>query len=365
MVERSRSYKEIPMNIKRIAILVSKEFRYGSKNTIFFFAVIVPIALSLFISLLVGTLFAGRPRLGVADLGESQLVQNLSGLDYIRLREYNSSDELREDVARGALDMGLVLPAAFDADLQAGETPTLDVYTWGESLLKHRTTLGATLVRESIALAGYEVPVETNIILLGEEASVPWDVRLFPLVVIMTIVLGGTMVPATFVVQEKEKRTLQALLVTPVSLGEAMAAKGLAGVIISLVMGVIILTINGAWGGQPLTLLILLILSATMASAGGIILGLLVMDFTTLFTAIKSIGILLYAPAIIYIFPEVPAWIRRVFPTYYMIGPIVEVSLNNAGWGQIYPDVIILCVLIAVTVGIAALILRRINLAAA
>jgi hypothetical protein len=49
--------------------LVSKEFRYGSKNTIFFFAVIVPVALSLVISLLVGTLFAGRPRLGVADLG--------------------------------------------------------------------------------------------------------------------------------------------------------------------------------------------------------------------------------------------------------------------------------------------------------
>jgi ABC-2 type transport system permease protein len=165
------------------------------------------------------------------------------------------------------------------------------------------------------------------------------------------------------VVQEKEKRTLQALLVTPVSLGEAMAAKGLAGVIISLVMGVIILTINGAWGGQPVTLLILLILSATMASAGGIILGLLVVDFSTLFTAIKSIGILLYAPAIIYIFPEVPAWISRVFPTYYMIGPIVEVSLNNAGWGEIYLDVIILCILIVIMIGITTFTIKRFNLA--
>lgn len=351
------------MSIKRIAVLVSKEFRYGSKNTIFFFAVIVPVALSLFISLLVGTLFAGRPRLGVADLGASQLVENLSVLDYITLREYDSPGSLREDVARGALDMGLVLPATFDDQLQAGETPTLDVYTWGESLLKHRTALGATLVRESITLAGYDTLIETNTILLGEEASVPWDVRLFPLVVIMTVVLGGTMVPATFVVQEKLQRTLQALLVTPVSMGEALAAKGIAGVIISLVMGVIILTLNGAWGGQPLTLLVLLILSAMMASAGGIILGLLVKDFTTMFTVIKSIGILLYAPAIIYIFPEVPAWISRVFPTYYMIGPIVEVSLNNASWGEIYLDVIILCVLIAAMTAIIALTIKRINLA--
>jgi ABC-2 type transport system permease protein len=72
---------------------------------------------------------------------------------------------------------------------------------------------------------------------------------------------------------------------------------------------------------------------------------------------------LLYAPAIVYLFPEVPAWISRVFPTYYMIGPIVEVSLNNAGWGEIYPDVIILCILIAVLIAVTALILRRINLA--
>ena len=351
------------MNIKRIAILVSKEFRYGSKNTIFFFAVIVPLALSLFISLLVGTLFAGHPRLGVADLGESQLLENLSELEFIRLREYTSSEELKADVARGALDMGLVLPAAFDTELQAGDSPTLDVYTWGQSLLKNRTTLGATLVRESMALAGHEALVTTNIILLGEEASVPWDVRLFPLVVIMTIVLGGTMVPATFVVQEKEKRTLKALLVTPVSLAEAMAAKGFAGVIISLVMGVIILTINGAWGGQPVTLLVLLILSAMMASAGGIILGLLVKNFSTLFTALKSVGILLYAPAIVYLFPEVPAWIKRVFPTYYMIGPIIEVSLNNAAWGEIYLDVIILCILIVIMIGITGSAIKRFNLA--
>ena len=347
------------MNVKRIAVLVGKEFRYSSKNTIFFFAVIVPVAMSLIISLLVGTLFAGRPRLGVADLGQSRLVESLSELEYIILREYDSSGSLREDVARGALDMGIVLPANLDAELQGGATPILDLYTWGESLLKHRTTLGVTLVRQVITLAGMDTLVETNTILLGDAPSVPWNVRLFPLVVIMTVVLGGTMVPATFIVQEKQKRTLQALLVTPVSMGEAMAAKGIAGVLLSVFMGMMILTINGAWGGQPFLLLTLLVLSAMMAAAGGVILGLLVRDISTLFTAIKSIGILLYAPAIIYIFPEVPAWIRQVFPTYYMIGPIVEVSMNNAGWGEIALDVIILCILIALTIAVAALVMRR------
>lgn len=350
------------MNIKRMAVLVSKEFRYSSKNMVFFFAIIIPVVISLVISLMVGTLFAGLPRLGVADLGDSDLVENLSALDYIRLRLYQTPDALYEDVSIGALDMGIVLPPEFDSELERGAAPNLDLYTWGESLLRHRTTLGGTLVRQVLLLSGLEIPVETTTILLGDAPSVPWDVRLFPLIVIMTIVLGGTMLPATIIVQEKQKRTLQAMLVTPVTPVEAMAAKGIAGVLITIVMGLIILTLNNAWGGRPLLLIILLILSAMMAAIVGVIMGILIKDISTLFTAMKSIGIFLYAPAFLYIFPEVPAWIRQIFPTYYMIGPIVELSLHNAGWGEIFIDVLILCLLIMVMIAVTALILKRRNL---
>ncbi len=348
------------MNLKRIAVMVSKAFRYSSKNILFFLAIIVPVVLSLVISLLVGT--AGRPRLGIVDLGDSRLVENLSALDFIRIREYQTRDALYQDVSIGALDMGIVLPSDFDAQLQRGVTPGLDLYTWGESLLSDRTILGGTLVRQVIRLSGTDSPVETETILLGDAPSLPWDVRLFPIVMVATIVLGGLMVPATLIVEEKQKRTMQALLITPVTPFEVIAANGIVGAIISIVMGVLILSINNAWGGSPLILLILLILSSMMATAGGLIMGLLIKDINTLFTAIKSVGILLYAPAILYIFPEVPGWIRQVFPTYYMIAPIVEVSLNNAGWGDIAIDVMIMCLIIAALLAVTGLILKRRNL---
>ena len=70
-------------------------------------------------------------------------------------------------------------------------------------------------------------------------------------------------------------------------------------------------------------------------------------------------GLLLYAPAITFLFPELPAWVARLFPTYYMIGPIVDLSLHGAGWAEIGPDVAILCALIAVAIGGAALLARR------
>lgn len=347
------------MKLKRIAVLVSKEFIFGPKNLIFIFAVVIPVLLSLFISLMVGSLFAGKPRLGIVDQGQSQLVENLTKLDYLIVREYNTPTTLREDVGRGALDMGVVLPVGFDTDLRSDAKPRLELFVWGESLLKHRTLLGVTLVQQSIDLAGQTLSIKTNTIRLGEEASVPWDVRLFPLVVIMTIILGGMMVPATFIVDEKQKHTLQALIVTPVSLGEVLAAKGITGVLISVVMGSVILTINRAWGSHPMLMISLLVLSAMLAAAGGVILGILVKDISTLFTAIKSIGILIYAPAFIYIFPQIPEWVGHIFPTYYMIGPIVEVSLNHASWREVATDMVILCSLIVLTVVAAILIAKH------
>ncbi len=347
------------MKLKRIMVLVSKAFIYGPKNLIFNFAVVMPVLISLFISLAAGTLFSDQARLGVADLGDSQLTHALSGLDYLHFTLYADADDLQTDVARGALDMGIVLPAGFDDRVVEDAVVRLDVFTWGESLLKHRTQLGAALVREVITLSGYELGVEITTVLLGDEAGIPWEVRLFPLVVIMTIILGGTMVPAAFIVEEKQHRTLKALLVTPVTLFEVLLAKGLAGVIISVVMGAVILTINSAWGIQPGLMVLMLILSAMMAASMGIIFGMLVGDISALFTAMKSIGILLYAPAIIYMFPQIPAWVMRIFPTYYMIGPIVEISMHNAGWGDIAMDLVILGALTVITVMVTGLLARR------
>jgi ABC-2 type transport system permease protein len=262
-------------------------------------------------------------------------------------------------VLRGALDMGLVLPAGFDRQLQAGSAADVDVLVWGESLLRDRATLGLALSRQIIDLAGREIPIETQVSLLGEGASVPWDTRLFPMVVAMTIILGGTMVPATSIVDEKQKRTLVALTITPASLGEALTAKAIAGGFVSLTMGVTILAINRAFGAQPGLMVLLVALSAMLSATVGVIVGSLVNDITTLFTVMKSLGIVLYAPALLYLFPEVPGWVARIFPTYYMIGPIVDMSLHGAGWRDIAVDVYVLVGLIVLTVLLAGQVVKR------
>lgn len=347
------------MNARRIFTLVKKEFLYGSNNFIFVMALVMPVVITLAISLLVGTLFSGKPRLGILDHGASQLPAQMKQLDYLSTEIFSNADLLTSAVERGALDMGLVLPTGFDSQLQQLEETSMDLMIWGESLLKHRMLLAVSLIRQLIEIAGHDIPVSTRTILLGETASIPWDVRLFPFIVIITIILGATMVPATSLVEEKINRTYRALLVSPASLADILAAKGITGVLVALFSGLLILAINHAFGAHPLILISVLSISAIFAAALGIILGIWVKDISTLFTLIKSLGIILYAPAIVYMFPEIPQWIAKIFPTYFMLGPINELTMNNASWSDIAVDVYILITLTIVLVLIAGLLARR------
>lgn len=347
------------MNVNRIFTLVKKEFIFGSKNFIFVMAIVMPVLISLVISLLLGTLFSGKPRLGILDRGTSQLTVNMEEQDYLAVELYTSAEQLQQDVERGALDMGLILPPDFDSQLQAEDATSMDLFIWGESLLKHRTILAVSLVRQIIEVAGREIPVNTELVLLGEEANIPWDVRLFPFVVVITIMLGGTMVPATSMVEEKVKRTYRALLTTPASLVDILIAKGLTGVILALFMGMVILFINRAFGTQPAALVTVLVISGIFAAALGIILGVMVKDISTLFTVIKSLGIVLYAPGIILMFPEFPQWIAKIFPTYYFLNPIIEMTVNNTPFADVAVDVYILIGLTVLLIGAAGFLARR------
>lgn len=346
------------MNFRRVAVLLGKEVVRGPRNFMFIIAVVIPIVLTLTVNLMFGTFFSSRARLGIVDEGNSRLPGLAAAVDSIHLKEYGSTAQLREAVADGAVDVGMVLSPDFDESLVAQEHTALSVFTWGESQLKHRAVLGTTVIALVREIAGQEIPVDIQTTTLGE-AVMPWEDRLLPFLVLMAVLIGGVMVSATSIVEERQNRTLKALIVTPATLGEVLAAKAILGVGLSSLMGALILMLNRAFGHEPLLLVIILVLGAIMAAAIGLLLGVLVKDINTLFATIKSMGIFLYAPALVYMFPEIPAWIGRVFPTYYLIQPVMEVAQEGAGWLAVLPDLAVLVVLIAVLLGVVSRVARR------
>ena len=347
------------MSIRRVAILLGKDFKYGSKGFVFIMAIVAPILISLVLTLVFGTFFSQTAKLGITDAGDSRLTGLMSASDSVQTRTYASTDDLKKAVEAGAVDMGLTVPQGFDEEVSRGTAIVLPAYVWGESLAKNRGILLAAVNSTVRQLAGQEVPVHIETTILGDTRSIPWNDRVLPFVLLYAVTIGGIMVPASLIVDEKQKHTLTALTVTPTTLADILTAKGLMGIIMALVMSIVIMLLNQAFSLQPGLLMIVLGLGAVMAALLGLVLGALVKDINSLFAVIKTIGILIYAPAIFYMFPQLPQWIGRFFPTYYMLEPIVEISQRGRGWADIATNVFILIALDIVLIGVVMLTLKR------
>jgi ABC-2 type transport system permease protein len=347
------------MSLKRIGILLGKEFWQGPKGFLFIWAIVLPVVLSLILTLIFGTLFSEKPKLGIVDEDSSQMVIMAKQLTSVVTKDYGTVPEIKQAVEDGAVDMGIVLPDGFDSAIIQGEEIEITAYVWGESLAKNRTILGVTVADLIRELAGQEAPVEVESITLGDEVSVPWNDRLLPLIVLMAVFLAGVFLPATSVINEKEKKTLEALVVTPASTGDVFAAKGLFGIILSLFVGIAVLILNQAFGAEPVLLVLVLALGAIMAGEIGLICGALLKDITTLFAVWKTAGILLFGPAVIYMFPQIPQWIGRIFPTYYLLQPIVDISQRGGSWPDIATNVFILAGLDLLLIAVIMLVLRK------
>ncbi len=347
------------MNAKRVAILLAKEAKHGAKGFLFIMAVVMPLGFTLVFSLLFGTLLSEKPKMGIADLGSSSLVGLASELDSVTVKTYGTQDQLQDAVARGSVDMGVTIPDGFDAQVASGGSAHLQTYLWGQSLLKDRAVLASTLASLIRSVAGQQVPLEIITSTVGDAASVPWEQRIMPVMVLMAVVFGGVLVPASSLVNEKQKRTLGALTTTPVSLGEVLAAKGLLGALLSVSNGVLILLLNRAFGVHPGLLILVLAMGAALASTFGVLMGVIAKSLDALFAINKAIGILYYAPAIVWLFPGIPEWIGKIFPTYYMVGPVVAISQRGAGLGDVAGDLLVLAGLIVGLVAFTGLMARR------
>ncbi len=319
------------------------------------YALVIPFLLTVLIQSVFGDLFAPEPRLVIADAGSSALVSEAQSLDGIDVAIAETEEQVVEMVGRHDADAGLFLGPGFDEAIRAGEMPSLDFYISGESLASNRIILGVTTLDMLRGIEGIDPPVDVVVSRLGE--SLELSVRMLPLLLLLVVAVAAAFVPAAGLVQEKEDRTLSALLVSPASMGNIIGAKAGLGVILALVTGFVTLVINEAVTGNALTHLVILAVAALMMAEVGVMLGLWAKDSNTMFAAWKGGAILLFFPAIFYMFPDLPPWIGRLGPTFYFMDPSFRVMTEGATLGDVWADlaigVAIVAALVPVVIGFA------------
>jgi ABC-2 type transport system permease protein len=247
---------------------------------------------------------------------------------------------LLNQVENHDLDAGLVLSSNFDDAVKSGEKPLLEFYISGESLASNRIIISVTALEMIRELEGGEAPVEIETIYFGEP-GLPISIRLVPILVFYALVMAGIWVPSSSLVEEKENGTLTAMLVTPAMASEVLIAKWMLGFIFAVFLAAATLLLNRAFGPRPLEVMVVVIIAAALNAMIGLLIGIYAKNATMLFALIKSLGFFLFIPVIFYLFPEWPQWIAKLFPLYWIIKPIWEVSVMGESLTSVWFEILI------------------------
>lgn len=306
--------------------VLRKDLALGPRSPFFLYAIILPFVMTLVLQSAFGSLFSPEPRLGIVDEGSSAITSSIEGMEGIDLTLLKDSADLKAQVEANDLDAGLILPSGFDAAVKAGDKPDLQFFIGGESLASNRIILSVTAIDLVRELEGGSAPVAVDIVNFGE-AGLPISVRLVPIIVFYALVMAGIFVPGSSLVEEKENGTLMAMLVTPVSSADVLAAKWILGTVFAAVMAVVTLALNQAFGANWLDVAVVVLVAGALSAMIGVTIGVFAKDSTVLFATVKGLGIFLFAPTIFYIYPDWPQWIAKIFPLYWIIEPIWQVSI--------------------------------------
>ena len=315
------------MSIKRVSILLVHEVKSSLKSFFFFQAILTPLILSLVTTLVFGRLFLGTPDLGFLKDESSEMVELMN--DDVNIHLFDTEDDLFNSVESGTIDMGIILPEAFDSLISENRNSTLTIYFWGNTSLIKRTHLTNTFSHAIKTISNRNFPIRLSPRYLNKVKAKPWFNRMLPLLVILAIMMSGLLIPSTSMVNEKQKGTIDALIVTPVSYYEIQLSKTLYGFFLSVIMGIVILLINSALPEKWGLFLIVLSLGSLLASTVGSLFGYAGKNILSVMNLIKSLMMIFYAPAILNFFVSIPDWIQKIFPTYYIYGPLIKLSRDQ------------------------------------
>ena len=368
--------------MRRFRALIKKELLHmvrDPRTLIFIF--IMPVLQLLLLGYANNTDIKNVPTV-IFDQSNSQASRAL--LDAFKVTGYFSFDyiastdaEVDNLIAAGKVKVGITIPPNYNSNLLSGNPAQVSVLIDGSdpttaSAVLSAATLagqahGTTLEIQKLALAGVHglgvspVDVRTRVLynpdLLGAYNIVPG-------LIAMILFQTATSMTALSIVRERERGTIEQLIVTPIRSWELILAKIIPYILVSFADMILILVIGTFWFHVPIRGSLWLLFAMTglylLPTLG---LGLLISTFAKTQQQAQLMSMPILLPAMMlsgFIFPvaSLPVFLQLVgdiFPLTYFIYMLRAIVVKGVGIQMIIPQIIALAVFAFIFLGAAAL----------
>jgi ABC-2 type transport system permease protein len=228
--------------------------------------------------------------------------------------------------------------------LRSGEKPRIKVYFAADTPEEVQDAVEVLLRELAYLQSGQPLAIEVSEEILGPDMTgrqIPPRDRLRPLFTVI-LLLTETLGLAALISEEVERRTIHALLVTPATIKDLFAAKGVTGVSLALIPAALFLTIAGGISDQPLTVLVTLVLGAVLVTGVGFLIASLAKDLMSVMAWGVVIIIVLFLPSVGIVFPgTITGWVE-VIPSYYLVDTVHRVANFGSGWAEVWRNLLVL-----------------------
>lgn len=354
------------VNIKRVLAIIKKEFSQikRDKRTIAII-IMMPIMELLLFGYAASTSVDHIPTVVLNnDIGieSRELLDGFTNSQYFDLDYHvNSMKDVEEYLDNGYAKAGIVIPSEFSKDIKKGKTAQIQLIVDGTDPTTAQTILSsAGGVVQSMSVDITQETYKTNmpqpldlrsrVWYNPDMSSIYFNIPGLIGVILQTVTL---MLTSFSIVRERERGTMEQLIVTPITKMELMVGKIIPYVIIGFVDIVLAIALSVFWFRVPIAgSITLLLLFSVIFLFGALGVGLLISTISKSQLQAMQLSMFMIMPNILlsgYMFPReaMPSVINglsTILPLTYFIKVLRGIILKGNGFMALYQEFIILVI---------------------
>ncbi len=294
-----------------------------------------------------------------------------------------SDDELNRFISGGRARVGVIIPPDYETNIAAGRTAQVAVLIDGSDPTIAQTALSAaTLVGQAQGSNIRLLQLQARGLAAGVASTNPLEVRArvlynpdllssyntVPGLIAMILFTTTTNLTSASIVKERERGTIEQLIVTPIRNWELVIAKLIPYILLSLINVIVILLVGTLWFEVPIRGSFTLLFALTgLYLLPNLAIGLLVSTYARSQQQAQMMIMPIMLPSMMlsgffYPIAALPAalqFVSQLVPMTYFIVIARSIVVKGAGIDLLMPQVIALSVFSVVLMTLAALRFRK------